>query len=564
MSEAAKNRFLKLLALVRESDVNQAHKAVTEALRATPKDPNILHLAAQIAENRQEADRAITLYRRALQAMPNWFEAGMNLARVLSETSKTDEALDLLAKMTPHHLNRFEIFEAQALLSQKKGDLPSAAQFWRESLKRNATNPAAQGQYRFCLRQSCDWSNGDTPSTLLPPQTCVLFHDDPALQKKSAESFVQERFGRIKPIAPSASKSHPRKRIGYLSSDFHAHATSWLLAELFSLHDRERVEVYAYSYGIEDHSDIRARLRREADHFIELNALTPLQCAERIRADEIDILVDLKGHTHGARLDILAYRPAPVQLHWLGFPGTTGASFIDGFIGDAVTIPEGDEKYFTEKVLRLPHSYQINDRQKQVGPQLAKSAYGLPPDSLVLASFNQTYKITPEIFSIWCDVLQKVPKAVLWLFESNSHAPDNLRREAIRCGIDPSRLFFAKPTPLPDHLARYHVVDLALDTFPVGGHTTTSDALWVGAPVVTMAGQSFVSRVASSLLTAAELPQLITTNREEYKKLILELAQDDEKRNTLRAHLTTKKLSLPLFDTPRFVKGFEALLLKEF
>lgn len=182
---------------------------------------------------------------------------------------------------------------------------------------------------------------------------------------------------------------------------------------------------------------------------------------------------------------------------------------------------------------------------------------------MILASFNQTYKITPDIFSIWCALLHEIPKAVLWLFESNGHAPENLKREASQRGIDASRLFFAKPSPLSKHLARYHVVDLALDTFPVGGHTTTSDALWVGTPVVTLAGQSFVSRVAASLLTAAELPQLVTSNLEDYKRLILQLARNDEERMTLRKHLTSKRLTLPLFDTPRFVKDFEALLLKK-
>ena len=210
----------------------------------------------------------------------------------------------------------------------------------------------------------------------------------------------------------------------------------------------------------------------------------------------------------------------------------------------------------------MPHSYQINDRQKQIATRKNKTEYGLPENVFVFASFNQTYKITPVVFDVWCDLLRETPASVLWLYESNRFAPDNLRARARQNGIDPTRLIFAKPAPLPDHLARYTVVDLALDTFPVGGHTTTSDALWVGTPVVTLAGKSFVSRVAASLLTAAGLPECITTSLEDYKALTLSLANDETRRMKLRQHLTSNRLSLPLFDTPRFVRDFETLILK--
>ena len=269
----------------------------------------------------------------------------------------------------------------------------------------------------------------------------------------------------------------------------------------------------------------------------------------------------MKGHTHGSRLDILAFCPAPIQLHWLGFPATTGAAFLNGFIADPITVPKGAESGFTETVYRMPHSYQINDREKNVAPPKDKVEYGLPATSFILASFNQTYKITPEIFSIWCDILKETPEAVLWLYESNSYAIENLQREAQQRGVDPSRLFFAKPLPQEEHLARYHVVDIALDTFPVGGHTTTSDALWVGAPVITLAGEGFVSRVAASLLSAVNLGYLITTSPEQYKSEITKLIKDDEKRGEIRNQLRMKKMILPLFDTPLFVNAFEKLIL---
>ncbi|MFA6279852.1 MAG: tetratricopeptide repeat protein [Bdellovibrionales bacterium] len=561
MSKTAQERYFSLLSLAQSGDFAAANEALRKALLATPKDPNLLHLAAQVAGSLKETDRAIVLYRRAAVAYPHWFEATMNLARILSLQNKNDEALAALKDLAPHHPQRPEIPEAQAKLSQRTENLPHAIAFWQKALALRPDNPEGRGQYLFCCRQVCDWREAPAPDSSLSPNITAILFDDPALQRAAAERYCAKHFNRLMPLPPPPPYAHKKLRVGYLSSDFHAHATSWLIAELFSLHDRERFEIYAYSYGIEDHSAIRERLRHEADHFIELNALTPLQCAERIRADEIDILIDLKGHTSGARLDILAHRPAPRQMHWLGFPATTGAPFIDAFVADSVTVPSGSERYFTETVLRLPHTYQINDRQKKASEPLSKSAYGLPDKALVLASFNQTYKITPEIFSVWCEVLQSVPDSVLWLLESNPFAPDALRQEATKHGVDPTRLHFAPAAAQEDHLARYGVVDLALDTFPVGGHTTTSDALWSGVPVVTMAGQSFVSRVAASLLTAAELPQLITTNLADYKALALRLSTDHAERKALHNHLTQKRLSLPLFDTPRFVKDFEAMLI---
>jgi predicted O-linked N-acetylglucosamine transferase (SPINDLY family) len=289
--------------------------------------------------------------------------------------------------------------------------------------------------------------------------------------------------------------------------------------------------------------------------------MTAQAAAERIRKDEIDFLIDLKGHTRGGRLDILARRPAKTQIHWLGFPGTSGADFIDYFVGDMTATPGGSAGHFTEKLLRLPHSYQINDRKRAIGKFLPREAYGLPEASPVLASFNQTYKITPEIFGIWCEVLREMPSAVLWLYKSNDAATENLRKEAEKRGIKGSRIIFAEPLPLSEHLARYAHVDLALDTFPYGGHTTTSDALWTATPVIALAGRSFASRVSASLLTAVELPQLIANSEKEYRDLIMKFSNDGDALLKIKRHLRDKRLSLPLFDTPRFVKDLESQLI---
>lgn len=564
MSETAKERFFKLLSLVQSGEFAAAEEGLRKALALAPQDPNLLHLEAQTAEGVGDKPRAIAFYRKAIDALPGWVEARYNLARVLNlmpDKESRLESISLLKGLIKTHPVKAVFWEALARFEQAEGLLSDAATHWREALQRAPDNTKGRGQYLLCCRTICDWR--ENPPTLpdLAPQIAVVLLEDPSLQKKAAQFYCAKQFSAIKPLPRPMPWKHDRVRLGYISSDFHAHATAFLMAELFELHNRDRFDVFVYSYGVDDHSAIRERLKKRAEHFIELNALTPAQCAERIRKDEIDILIDLKGHTSGARLDILAYRPAPLQAHWLGFPGTIGASFIDFFIADPTTVPIGSEKYFTEKVMRMPNCYQVNDRQKNISPAKPKSAYGLPEKSLVLAAFNQTYKITPEIFDIWCSVLEEIPEAILWLYESNPSAAENLCKEAKIRHIDPHRLSFAKPLPLEEHLARYRVVDLALDTYPVGGHTTTSDALWAGTPVVTITGESFASRVAGSILRAAQLPLLVTSSFEEYKKRILDLAHNKAARESIQDLLFEKRELLPLFDTPRFVYDWEDLLI---
>ncbi|MDD5586912.1 MAG: tetratricopeptide repeat protein [Alphaproteobacteria bacterium] len=557
---SARERFEKLAAIYRSSDYEAAASAVAAALRAAPKDPNLLHLAAQAAEAQGESARAVMFYRRALAANPGWPEAAFNLAAVLNAQGQHEEAIALMTDVSRVRPALPQVWEALAKFNQAAGDIPSALVHWEKALALKPEQQEWRAQKLLLKRQICDWNFPATAIDTLPPQAVTVLTDDPAVQKTAAQQYAQQKFKNIASFPAPSWKPHNRLRVGYLSSDFHAHATAYLMAELFGLHDREKFEIFAYSYGADDRSAMRARLKEQAGHFIELNKLSAEKAARRIREDEIDVLIDLKGHTRGSRLEILAFRPSPVQVHWLGYPGTLGAEFIDYFAGDAVTIPEGHEKYFTERVIRLPRCYQINDRQRTIAAAKPRGAYGLPENALVLASFNQTYKITPEMFALWCGILKEVPEAVLWLYQSNSWAPDKLRDAAQKNGVDPSQLIFAQPLPLDQHLARYSHVDLALDTHPVGGHTTTSDALWAGTPVVTLMGKSFVSRVAASILTAAELPQLVTSSLEEYEKLIVSLMRDKEALSNLKQRLKARRGFLPLFDTPRFVKDWERVL----
>jgi predicted O-linked N-acetylglucosamine transferase (SPINDLY family) len=302
---------------------------------------------------------------------------------------------------------------------------------------------------------------------------------------------------------------------------------------------------------------MRRRLSRAFDRFVDLAGLSHAGAAQAIHADAVDILVDLKGYTQHARTEIMALRPAPVQASYLGYPGTMGAGFIDYLIADRVVIAPGSEEAYSERIVFLPGSYQVNDRKRPLAQTPSRAACGLPEEAVVFCCFNQSYKILPETFATWMRLLRAVPRSVLWLLEANPWAVRNLRREARARGVDPARLIFAPRLPLDRHLARLPLADLVLDTRPYNAHTTASDALWTGVPVVTCPGDTFASRVAASLLVAAGLPELVAATLEDYEALAVRLARAPEERAALRRHLTESRCSMPLFDTPAFTRHLE-------
>jgi predicted O-linked N-acetylglucosamine transferase (SPINDLY family) len=349
-----------------------------------------------------------------------------------------------------------------------------------------------------------------------------------------------------------------RIRIAYLSADFHTHATASLIAGLFEHHDRSRFEVSAISFGPDDRSAMRARLQAGFEHFHDVRGLGDRDVARLLADKAIDIAIDLKGHTQGARQGILAFRAAPVQVSYLGFPGTSGADFMDYLIADAVVLPPAQQGYFTEKIAYLPHSYQANDFARKIAATPGRQATGLPDASFVFCSFNNSWKITAAIFAIWMRLLAAVPGSLLWLIADNDGACANLRRAAAEQGVDPHRLVFAPRLPEPEHLARQRLADLFLDTLPYNAHTTASDALWVGLPVLTCRSASFPGRVGTSLLQAIGLPELVTESLAEYEAAALRLATDPALLQALREKLSRNRLSFPLFDTDRFRRDIEA------
>jgi protein O-GlcNAc transferase len=354
----------------------------------------------------------------------------------------------------------------------------------------------------------------------------------------------------------------PRLRVGYLSGNFHDHPTGRLMAGLFEHHDRQRFEIFGYAYGSGSESALRERVRAAFDHWRDLRSLSDSDAASMIRNDEIDILIERHGYTLGERLGILASRPAPVQIHYMSFPGSLGYDAIDGVIADAEVIPPSDEVFFHERVWRLPRCYYVNDSRRGMAAATTRAANALPENALVLACFNQSERLRRPLFATWLAALDARKDAVLWLLTGHPRAQENLRAEAKRAGVDPQRLIFAPKLAQEAHIARIACADLALDTLPYGAHTTGCDALWCGVPMLTCRGATFAGRVGASLLKASGLPELVTSSPEEYGQRLLELVSNPARLRDYRAQLERTRETNLLFDTAGFTRDWEALLLQ--
>jgi predicted O-linked N-acetylglucosamine transferase (SPINDLY family) len=425
----------------------------------------------------------------------------------------------------------------------------------------------------FYEREICDWRGGNTQVQALcesierlpedaavqnTPFAHVTLLDDPALQLKAARACARY-YSAMHRMEPRQPVRRSRVRIGYVSADFHRHATSYLMAELLERHDRDRFEVFVYSHGRSDSSPTRQRIIAAAEHFADLHEVSVVQMAQRIRDDEVDILVDLKGYTQHSRPQVFAQRPAPVQVSYLGFPGTTGADYMDYVIGDPIVTPLAHANWFSEKIAQLPGCYQCNDGTRPLPVTPSRASQGLPEDALVLCGFNQPYKISPEVFDTWCRILRAVPQAVLWLLMWNKDAPVALRREAQARGIDPDRIIFAPSVDQAQHLDRIGCADLFVDTWPCNAHTTASDALWAGVPVVTLSGRTFASRVAGSLLHAVGLDELVCESADQYEMMVRALLADTSRRQALRKRAEAARGASTLFDGALLARNLEAL-----
>mgnify|MGYP000001377824 CR=1 FL=1 len=430
----------------------------------------------------------------------------------------------------------------------------------------------------FEKRHLCDWRElgvdiARVQSILAraaegPPRLTAVFGLlslplDPLLHRAAAALETRALTAGIEPLpAVHMPASTPRIRLGFVSFDFREHPVSQLLIESFERLDRSRFELHLYCTGRDDGSALRARVVAAADHFVVLTGLSDQQAAERIRADGIELLVDLMGYTRGHRIGILARRPAPVQINYLGYPGSTGAPFIDYVVGDPVVTPLEAAPLYSEQLAQMPRCFQPNGRWRPLPEPMPRSEAGLAEDAFVMCAFNHTYKILPPAFDAWCEVLRSVPQALLWLKETNSQLHGNVLREAAARGVDASRIVFAGVVPYAQHFSRLALADVFVDTWPYNAHTTASDALWAGVPVVTLAQQGFASRVAASVLDAAGLGELAFYNVPDYICAIQALGLDAPLRQGYRDHLVQQRQTLPLFDSAGHTREFEALLTR--
>jgi predicted O-linked N-acetylglucosamine transferase (SPINDLY family) len=550
--------------------MEEALAAYGQAIKLRPDYADAVNNAGIVLQELGRAGQAVDLYRRLLERMPAHADAWNNMGAAYLAQGRPEEARAAFEQALIHKPDFAEAFYNLGNAGRELGHLSEAIAAYRNALRHRPNYADAFSQFVYHRAQACEWDNYQADQdklldmvragTRVPPFYLLSTPASASDQLICARHWI----GPIRPppeavFAHNARVESGRLRLGYLSGDFHQHSTAHLMAELFERHDRARFEVCAYSYGPDDDSPMRARLARAFDRFVDLGALSHREAAQLIHADKVDILVDLKGYTHHARPAISAYRPAPVQVSYLGYPATMGADFIDYIIVDPFVVPASQQPFFSERLVHLPGSYQVNDRRREVaGARTSRQDHGLPPEGLVLCSFNNGYKISPVFFDIWMHLLRSAPGSVLWLLETNGLVKGNLRSEAGKRGVDSARLIFAPVVPPAEHLGRHQHADLFLDTLPCNAHTTASDALWAGLPVLTCSGDTFAGRVAGSLLMAIGMPELVTGSLEEYEQTALALARDPQRLIALRQKLEEKRDTSSLFDLAQLTGNIEA------
>jgi len=520
-------------------------------------------------------EEAIAHYDKALSLKPDYAEAWSNKGNTLNELKRHEEAIahyDKALSLKPDYSEAWS--NKGSALNELKRYEEAIAQYER-ALSLKPDIDWLYGDFFHTKMKVCLWnghqeevknftSTIDSHQKIIKPFALLSLSDNTFLHGQCCEIYVKDKCP-FNPLLGPIPKSTQREkiRIGYFSADFHNHATGYLMAELFELHEKSQFELIGFSFGPIQNDEMRERLVRSFDQFVEVGGKSDVEIAQLSRNLNIDIAVDLKGFTQDSRTGIFAYRAAPIQVNYLGYPGTMGAEYIDYIIADKTLIPTQSQQFYSEKVAYLPDSYQTNDRKRVISDkQFTRHELGLPDQGFVFCCFNNNFKILPETFASWMRILNVVEGSVIWLFQDNPWAVENLKKEALNHGVDASRLIFADRMLLAEHLARHQQADLFIDTFPYNAHTTASDALWAGLPVLTLIGQSFASRVAASLLNAVGLPELITDTKEGYEAMAIELAAEPEKLAAIKQKLQENRNITPLFDTPLFTKNLEAAYIK--
>jgi protein O-GlcNAc transferase len=544
-----------------------------EALAVNPGLPEAHCRRGDVLRHLNRLLDAHEAYGRAVQQKPGLAQAWVSLGRIMLMLEQPQEAVRYfeLARPLQPELVDSRLEYGMALLACKQVEEAIAAH--ERVAQRAPQHWYLQGVIREARNHACDWRGlaedrgriSDAVSAGQPATSPFVFLslcDSLPLQLRCAQIYAAHEASsetEPEPSWPAISSGRRRLKIAYLSADFHSHATAVLMAGVFESHDRDRFETVAVSFGPPDHSPMRQRLARAFDHFLDVQGMDDAAVARTVRDLGVDIAIDLKGYTTGMRAGILGRRCAPIQVSYLGYPGTLGMRQMDYLIADRIVVPPEHAQHYSEKIIWLPDSYQCNDDSRTVAKETPSRAQaGLPDRGFVFCCFNNNYKITPAVFDIWMRLLREAPGSVLWLLGDNVVATRNLRAEAKARGVEPDRLVFAERIGLEAHLARHRLGDLFLDTLPYNAHTTASDALWAGLPVLTCLGQAFAGRVGASLLNAVGLPELIAASLVEYEARALQLVRDPLRLADLRARLARNRLTQPLFDTGRFCHHLEA------
>jgi protein O-GlcNAc transferase len=580
-ADVADAKAIQLLGVVlmRRGDLAGAVEMMQRATRAAPMDGEMWrNYGAMLGQQGRTREAAEALF-KAIEIDKRDAVAYAQLGMALEQLGLSDEAERIYRRGIDADPDNAQNWKRLGERLFEKKDLNGAIEATDRALDLQPNYTEALANLANQLRQACDWPDLAKVEAELdkqtepaiaagrksgePPMLCLIRSPDPLRHRAIADAAARHLMQRMRSRGvdfPMETRRRKRDRIvlGYLAASFHNHPDAHLCCGIFERHDRDRFAIRAYSFGPDDGSDYRRRIQAGCDAFVDLRGADPVDAARRIYDDEVDILIGITGHTVGSRLDVCALRPAPLQIAFLDYPGTVGGGIFDYLLADSIVAPEGHDPYFTEMLFRMPYCYQPNDGAQKIVGAPTRREFGLPENGLVLASFVNNYKIDAALFGVWMRLLDDLPDSVLWLLRSNDAAEENLRREAVSRGIDPARLIFDGKRAKPEHLARLGLADLCLDTLLYNGHTTTSDALFAGVPVITLAGGHFPGRVAASILEAIGVPELIVGSLQEYQAVALNLGTDAEARAALRHRIAVNRDRWPLFDTARYVRNLES------
>ena len=527
----------------------------------------VLNLVGLTYANNNQYKDAIRFISQAINLDPNFPDPYNNIGIVYYSQEKFSLAKENFLKCLDLDKNHFQATYGLANTYKSIGEYELAIQYYEKSIILNKNFYPARIQKIRTQSQICKWDENINDFEFLcnnlinqsfDPYLSLFMVDDPKLQFKITKLYVEKKYAKIISSSYIFDKIKSKKiKIGYLSSDYRIHATMHLMKKMFVKHNQEKFEIYCYSYG-KKKDRLTEEMNKNIKNFEDISGRSDQELISYLRKQKIDIAVDLKGFCSENKLFLFANRIAPIQVSFLGYPGTTGSKFIDYIIADKIVINNSNKNFFSEKVIFMPDSYQVNDDTRKISSKkITRKDYNLPDNNFVFCCFNKMGKIHKKEFNAWLSILQNTENSVLWLLSENNKAKSNLKKYADSKGIDPKRIIFCGKETLDLHLARHKLADLFLDTFIYNGHTTTSDSLWAGLPVITLCGNSFASRVAASLLKAIGLEKLITYNIEDYKNLAIELSKNKNKIEIIRKQLNENRIKKPLFDTSKFTRNIE-------